>query len=44
MLGKHLVLPGSHKNGLMCNSVLVMEHLEIDKQYFLAIQHDRKTG
>ena len=44
MLGKHLVLPGSHENGLMCNSVLVMEHLEIDKQYFLAIQHDRKTG
>ena len=28
----------------MCNSVLVMEHLEIDKQYFLAIEHDRKSG
>ena len=30
MLGKHLVLPQSNEEGLMCNSVLVMEHLEID--------------
>lgn len=44
MLGKHLVLPGGDTNGLMVNSVLVMEHLEIDQQYFLGIWHDRKTG
>ena len=30
MLGKHLVLPGGSKDGLMCNSVLVMEHLDIE--------------
>ena len=30
MLGKHLVLPESNPNGLLCNSVLVMEHLEIE--------------
>ena len=36
MLGKHLVLPG-YEQGLMCNSVLVMEHLEIDQQYYLSI-------
>lgn len=44
MLGKHLVLPSGPKNGLMCNSVLVMEHLDIVKQYFLAISYDRKTS
>lgn len=41
MLGKHLVLPQGPEKGLMCNSVLVMEHLEIEKQYFLAINYDR---
>ena len=30
MLGKHLVLPTTGEEGLMCNSVLVMEHLEIE--------------
>ena len=31
MLGKHLVLPGmDEEDGLQCNSVLVMEHLEIE--------------
>ena len=44
MLGKHLVLPDGHEHGLMCNSVLVMEHLEIDQQYYLSITHDRATG
>ena len=27
MLGKHLMLPGGNDEGLMCNSVLVMEHI-----------------
>jgi len=44
MLGKHLVLPHQNEDGLMCNSVLVMEHLEIEKQYFLAISLDVKSG
>lgn len=44
MLGKHLVLPGGDENGLMVNSVLVMEHLEIDQQYFLGIWHDSRKG
>ena len=45
MVGKHLVLPGAlNEQGLMCNSVLVMEHLKIDKQFFLMINYDRKTG
>ena len=44
MLGKHLILPGEDENGLMCNSVLVMEHLEIEQQFFLSISLDRKTG
>lgn len=43
MLGKHLVLPGMQANeGLYCNSVLVMEHLEIQKQYFLQLAYDAK--
>ena len=44
MLGKHLVLPQGPPEGLMCNSVLVMEHLKIDQQFFLSIQLDRKTS
>jgi len=44
MLGKHLVLPGGNETGLLCNSVLVMEHLAIDQQFFLSISYDRKTS
>ena len=43
MLGKHLVLPKSSPNGLICNSVLVMEHLEVEKQYFLSVTYDHKS-
>jgi len=44
MLGKHLVLPNGDPRGLLCNSVLVMEHLDIAQQYFLSISLDRKTS
>ena len=44
MLGKHLVLPQGPPEGLMCNSVLVMEHLKIDQQFFLSISLDRQTS
>ena len=44
MLGNHLVLPGMDQAGLQCNSVLVMEHLEIEQQYYLSISHDAKSG
>jgi len=30
MLGKRLVLPEGNPKGLLCSSVLVMEHLEIE--------------
>ena len=42
-MGKRLVLPDGDPRGRICNSVLVMEHLDIEQQYFLGITLDRKT-
>ena len=43
MVGKRIVLPDGDPRGRICNSVLVMEHLDIERQYFLGITLDRKT-
>ena len=43
MLGKHLVLPTTGPRGLLCTSVLVMEYLDVERQFFLSITLDRKT-
>ena len=44
MIGKRLILPDGDPNGRICNSVLVMEHLDVLQQFFLGITLDRKTG
>ena len=35
MCGKHLVFPGGLADGLLVNSVLVMEYIEAMEKYFL---------
>jgi succinyl-CoA synthetase beta subunit len=35
MLGKHMHVPSQSKEPLMCTSVLVMEHLQVEKQFFI---------
>jgi succinyl-CoA synthetase beta subunit len=44
MCGKNLVSPGCSKdaNGLLCQSVLIMEKLSIDKEFFISIDYDTK--
>lgn len=42
MCGKLMSIPGNDR-GVLCNSVLVYEKLEVQKEFFLSIDYDRKV-
>jgi succinyl-CoA synthetase beta subunit len=42
MCGKLMSIPTNNR-GVLCNSVLVYEKLEVLKEFFLSIDYDRKS-
>jgi succinyl-CoA synthetase beta subunit len=42
MCGKLMSFP-SEERGLLCNSILVYERIEIEKEFFLSIDYDRQA-
>lgn len=43
MCGKNFVQPGGDPDGNLVKCVLVMEHIETVKEYYLSIAYDRKN-
>jgi succinyl-CoA synthetase beta subunit len=44
MCGKILVSPESGQQGFLCRCVYIVEELEVWKELYLCVKHDRKCG
>lgn len=42
MCGQFMSFPGNDR-GLICNSVLIMEKLEVEKEFYISIDYDRSS-